>query len=42
MIDEGVADMNNAAVNPSKPAADDYIYKGSVAQTGQKLPTPLS
>lgn len=32
MIDEGVADMNNTAVvNPSKPASDDYMYKGNVA-----------
>jgi hypothetical protein len=30
MIDEGVADMNNATVNPSKPTADDYIYKGNI------------
>lgn len=32
MIDEGVADMNNTTVvNPSKPASDDYMYKGNVA-----------
>ena len=31
MIDEGVTDMNNTTPNPSKPASDDYIYKGSVA-----------
>ena len=29
LIDEGIADINNTAVNPSKPAADDYIYKGN-------------
>jgi hypothetical protein len=32
MIDEGVADMNNAAaINPSKPTTDDLIYGGSIA-----------
>jgi hypothetical protein len=32
MIDEGVADMNNTTVvNPSKPASDDYMYKGNTA-----------
>lgn len=31
LIDEGIADLNNPAVNPSKPGADDYIYKGNVA-----------
>lgn len=31
MIDEGIADLNNPTVNPSKPGADDYIYKGNVA-----------
>jgi hypothetical protein len=30
LLDEGVADMNNATVNPSKPTTDDYIYKGSI------------
>ena len=30
LIDDGIADMNNTTTNPSKPAADDYIYKGSV------------
>ena len=30
MIDEGIADLNNPAPNPSKPGADDYIYKGNV------------
>ena len=29
LIDEGIADINNTTVNPSKPGADDYIYKGS-------------
>jgi hypothetical protein len=29
LIDEGVADINNTAPNASKPAADDYIYKGN-------------
>ncbi|RZK47143.1 MAG: SusD/RagB family nutrient-binding outer membrane lipoprotein [Pedobacter sp.] len=31
LIDEGIADINNPAVNPSKPGADDYIYKGNTA-----------
>ncbi|MGB8192553.1 MAG: SusD/RagB family nutrient-binding outer membrane lipoprotein, partial [Chitinophagaceae bacterium] len=31
LLDEGIADINNPAVNPSKPAADDYIYKGVLA-----------
>lgn len=31
LIDEGIADINNPAPNPSKPAGDDYIYKGSTA-----------
>jgi hypothetical protein len=31
LIDEGVADIKNPAFNPSKPGADDYIYKGSTA-----------
>lgn len=30
LLDEGIADINNPAVNPTKPGADDYIYKGSV------------
>lgn len=30
MIDEGIADINNPAPNPSKPGADDYIYKGNL------------
>lgn len=30
MIDEGIADINNPAPNPSKPANDDYIYKGNL------------
>ncbi len=29
MIDEGIADINNTAPNASKPAGDDYIYKGN-------------
>jgi hypothetical protein len=31
LIDEGVADINNTAFNPSKPGTDDYIYKGNTA-----------
>jgi hypothetical protein len=30
MIDDGIADLNNPTVNPSKPGSDDYIYKGNV------------
>ncbi|RZK46758.1 MAG: SusD/RagB family nutrient-binding outer membrane lipoprotein [Pedobacter sp.] len=30
LIDQGIADLNNPAPNPSKPGADDYIYKGNV------------
>lgn len=30
MIDEGIADINNPVVNPSKPSNDDYIYKGNL------------
>ncbi len=30
LIDEGVVDLNNTAPQPSKPASDDYIYKGNV------------
>ena len=29
LIDEGIADMKNTAPNASKPANDDYIYKGN-------------
>ena len=29
LIDEGIADINNAAPNASKPASDDFIYKGN-------------
>ena len=29
LIDEGINDINNTAPNASKPAADDYIYKGN-------------
>ncbi len=29
LINEGIADINNTAPNPSKPGADDYIYKGN-------------
>jgi hypothetical protein len=29
LIDEGIADMQNTAPNASKPANDDYIYKGN-------------
>ena len=29
LLDEGIADINNPAVNPSKPGNDDYIYKGN-------------
>jgi hypothetical protein len=32
LIDEGIADINNPAVNPSKPASDDYIYKGNTGR----------
>jgi hypothetical protein len=31
LLDEGIADINNTAINASKPTADDYIYKGSAA-----------
>lgn len=30
LLEEGIADLNNPAINPSKPGADDYIYKGNV------------
>jgi len=29
LIDEGIADINNPAPNASKPASDDFIYKGN-------------
>lgn len=29
LIDEGIADINNPAINSLLPGADDYIYKGS-------------
>ncbi|HVG41374.1 MAG TPA: SusD/RagB family nutrient-binding outer membrane lipoprotein [Chitinophagaceae bacterium] len=29
LLDEGIADLNNPTINPSKPAGDDYIYKGN-------------
>jgi hypothetical protein len=32
MIDEGIADINNPIVNPSKPGSDDYIYKGDLTK----------
>lgn len=31
LIDEGVVDLNNTTPQPSKPASDDYIYKGNTA-----------
>jgi hypothetical protein len=31
LIDEGIADINNTAPNASVPGADDYIYKGNMA-----------
>lgn len=31
LLDEGIADINNTTINPSKPTSDDYIYKGSAA-----------
>jgi hypothetical protein len=30
LLDEGIADLKNPTVNPSKPGNDDYIYKGNV------------
>src|SRR6186997_1903877 len=30
MIDEGIADIDNAAANVSSPGSDDYIYKGNL------------
>lgn len=32
LLDEGIADLNNPAINPSSPGNDDYIYKGNVAR----------
>ncbi|HEY5968937.1 MAG TPA: SusD/RagB family nutrient-binding outer membrane lipoprotein [Chitinophagaceae bacterium] len=32
LIDEGIANINDPAVNPSKPGADDYIYKGNLTR----------
>ena len=32
LLDQGIADINNTAPNPSKPGADDYIYKGNLAR----------
>jgi len=32
MLDEGIADINNAAINPSVPGSDDYIYKGNTSR----------
>ena len=32
LIDEGIADINNTAINASVPAADDYIYKGNTSR----------
>jgi hypothetical protein len=32
LIDEGIADISNPAINPSKPGNDDYIYKGNTAR----------
>ena len=29
LIDDGIVDIDNPAPSPSKPAADDYIYKGN-------------
>src|SRR5918993_3369447 len=31
LIDQGIADLNNTAVNASEPGADDFIYKGNTA-----------
>ncbi len=41
LLDEGIADINNTATNPSKPGNDDYIYKGSTTNW-IKAATPLS
>ncbi len=32
LIDEGIADINNPAINPSKPGADDIIYNGNTVR----------
>lgn len=32
LIDAGIADINNPALNPSKPGADDVIYSGNTAR----------
>lgn len=32
MIDEGIADLKNPAINPSSPGADDLFYGGSVTK----------
>ena len=32
LINEGIADIDNPAFNISKPAADDYIYKGDLTK----------
>lgn len=32
LIDAGIADLNNVAINPSVPASDDVIYKGNKAK----------
>jgi len=32
LIDEGIGNINDPAVNPSKPGADDYIYKGDLTK----------
>ncbi len=32
LIDEGIADINNPAVNPSNPGADDVIYGGNTGR----------
>src|SRR5258705_4604114 len=32
LIDEGIVDINNPALNISKPGSDDYIYKGDLAK----------
>lgn len=32
LLDQGIADLNNTAANPSSPGADDVIYGGSAAK----------
>lgn len=32
LIDQGIADINNPALNPSKPGADDIIYNGNTGR----------